>query len=219
MSNPLKDLAPGILSTVQISPELLMRAGIYFNVNVGDYNLFAEHRLGQQQVYVFNMYGSLYALNNAELQYVFGIKELTPTALRRLPLDYLADSLRHSREVYQSYFKDDSRYPPNIGWTVYATALDLGANAAEAKRFMAIVDAAFGCLGYHVEVVADGVRLTPRYYEVQPTTMNRNLTGLAKLGLLTFVRHQDDFVIRLAHEHLTNLDVVPAPRFFGFFVY
>lgn len=218
MPNPLKDLASGILSTVQISPELLLRAGIYFNLNVGDYNLFAEHRLGQQQAYLFNMYGSLLALDNAELQYVFGIKKLTPTALRRLPLDYLADSLRHSREVYQSYFKDDSRYPPNIGWTAHATALDLGANAAEAKRYMAIVDAAFGCLGYQVEVVAAGVRLTPRYYEVQPTTMNRNLVGLAKLGLLTFVRHQDDFVIRLAHEHLTNLDVVPAPRFFGFFV-
>lgn len=219
MSNPLKDLAPGILSTVQIRPELLLRVGIYFNINVGDYNLFAEHRFGQQQAYLFNMYGSLYALDNAELHYVFGIKKLTPTALRRLPLDYLEDSLRHSREVYQSYFKDDSRYPPNIGWTAHATALDLGANTAEAKRYMAIVDAAFGCLGYHVEVVAEGVRLAPRYYGVRPDNMNRNLTGLAKLGLLTFVRHQDDFVIRLAHEHLTNLDVVPAPRFFGFFVY
>lgn len=119
----------------------------------------------------------------------------------------------HSREVYQSYFKDDSRYPPNIGWTAHATALYLGANAAQAKRYMAIVDAAFGCLGYQVEVTADGVRLTPRYYEVQPTTMNGNPTGLAKLGLLTFIRHQDDFVIRLAHEHLTNLDMCPHRAF------
>lgn len=139
--------------------------------------------------------------------------------MQRLPLDYLADTLRNSREVYQSYFKDDSRYPPNISWRARATALDLGANAAESNRYMRIFDVAFGCLNYHAELLADGIRLTPRTYEVQPTNMNRNLTSLAKLDLLTFSRTQDDFVVRLAHEHLTDLDVVHAPRFFGFFVY
>ncbi|MGI4737467.1 MAG: hypothetical protein ACRYG7_20060 [Janthinobacterium lividum] len=53
---------------------------------------------------------------------MFGIKKLTPTALRRLPLDYLADAFQRSQEVYQSYFKDDNRYPPNISWTARATA-------------------------------------------------------------------------------------------------
>jgi hypothetical protein len=87
MSNPAKDLTPAILSTVQISPELLTQDGIYFNLNVGNYNLFVEHRGSEEQAYIFNSYGSLYALDNSELQHVFGIKKLTPTALRRLPLD------------------------------------------------------------------------------------------------------------------------------------
>lgn len=192
---------------------------MYFNRSEDGYNLFAEQRGGQEQAYLFNMYGSLYALVTSELQHVFGIKKLTPAALHRLPLDYLADTLRNSHEVYQSYFKDDSRYPPNISWRARATALDLGANAAEANRYMRIVDVTFGCLGYHAELLADGIQLTPRTYEVQPASMNRNLTSLAKLNLLTFSRTQDDFIVRLAHEHLTDLDVVHAPRFFGFFVY
>lgn len=218
MTSPLKDIAPAILSTVQISPELLTRAGVYFNLNVGDYNLFAEHRGSEGQAYIFNSYGSLYALDNAELQHVFGIKKLTPTALRRLPLDYLADTLQHSQEVYQSYFKDDSRYPPNISWTARATALALGANAAEAKRYMAVADAAFGCLGHRVTLLSEGIRLTPSYYEVQPASMQRNLAGLAQLGLLTFIRNQDDFVVRLAHEHLAGLNIPAVPRFFELFV-
>jgi hypothetical protein len=215
----LKNLAPTVLSTVHLNSELQQQAGMYFNRNEDGHNLFAEQRGGREQAYLFNMYGSLLALDTSELQHVFGIKKLTPTALHRLPLDYLADTLRNSHEVYQSYFKDDSRYPPNISWRARATALDLGANAAEANRYMRIVDVAFGCLSYHAELVADGIRLTPRTYEVQPTTMHRNLTSLAKLNLLMFRRTQDDFVVRLAHEHLTDLDVVHAPRFFGFFVY
>jgi len=61
------------------------------------------------------------------------------------------------------------------------TARALGASAAEANRYMRIVDAAFGCLGYHAEVVADGIRISPRTYEVQPASMYRNLASLAKL--------------------------------------
>lgn len=215
----MKDLAPVILNTIQISPELLARTGIYFNKNEGYHNLFAEHQPSQEQAYFFSMYDGLYALDTSELQHVFGIKKLTVAALRRLPMDYLADSLRHSRQVYQSYFKDDIRYPPNISWIARATALTLGANAAEAKRYMHVVDVAFGCLGYRVELVADGIQLRPRDYEVQPASMQRNLTGLANLGLLTFIRIQDNFVVRLAHEHLDNLDVVPAPRFLSLVVY
>lgn len=215
----MKDLAPSILNTIQISPELLARASVYFNKNEGYNNLFAEHRLGREQVYFFTMYDGLYALDTAELQHVFGIKKLTAPALRRLPIDYLAEALRHSRQVYRSYFKDDICYPPNISWIARATALAMGANVAEAKRYMHVVDVAFGCLGYRVDLVAEGILLRPRDYEVQPTSMQRNLTSLANLGLLTFIHLQDNFVVRLAHEHLTNLDAVLVPRFLSLVVY
>jgi len=97
--NISKDIAPVILSAVHIGPKLQQRAGIYFNRNEDGYNLFAEQLGGQEQAYLFNMYGSLLALDTAEIQYVFGIKKLTQAVLRQLPLDYLADTLRHSREV------------------------------------------------------------------------------------------------------------------------
>lgn len=101
----LKDLSLSILNTIQISPERLAKAGIYFNKNEGYCNLFAEHQPGQEQAYFFSMYDGLYALDSAELQHVFGVKKLTVAALHRLPLDYLADALHHSRQVYEVFEK------------------------------------------------------------------------------------------------------------------
>jgi hypothetical protein len=214
-----KHLTSTILNTVQTSPGLLQAAGIYCNFAIGYDNLFAEQHDDQTRVFVFNADNGLYLLDTAELQQVFRLRSLSATTLRRLPLDYLVSTLHHCQLVYQSYFKDDLHYAANISWAAHATAREKGATTAEAKRYMWLVDSAFGCLGYPAELTATGLRVVPRAYKVQPVSMNRNLTGLAKLGLLQFTREADTFNVRLAQEHLIGLKATAAPVLFGRFLY
>ena len=213
-----KDVAPTILGTVEVNPLLLRAADVYCNFSVGYDNLFAEHDGTDTNVYIFNADNGLFQLDTAELLHVFRLRSLSAAVLRSLPLDYLVSALRHSRLVYQSYFKDDVRYGANISWAARATALNRGANAAEAKRYMWLADAAFGCLGYRAELGVHGLRVTPRAYEVQPASMNRHLAGLAKLDLLTFNRVEDDFLVRLKPQPLDGLDAEATPLFFVYFL-
>lgn len=130
-----KNAAPTILGTVEVAPPLLRAADVYCNFAVGYGNLLTGHHGSDTKVYVFKADNGLHRLDTAELLRVLRLRNMSAAVRRRIPLDYLGSVLRPSRLMYQSYFKDDVQYVANISWAAGATALNRGANTAEAKRY------------------------------------------------------------------------------------